>query len=278
MEKAYICGKIIIKNKIMEKEARTYNCNASTVTIKFGDITKSTSEVIVSSDDTLLTMSGGVSMAISHAGGESIQKDAQKQLPATIGNVVVSCAGELSQKHIFHCLTIDDKYLSETWAGLKVEPEDKVDNIIRSCIDRCFQLVNALQISSIAFPIIGSGSAHMPFKTVVGIMAEEIFNQLQDTNRPIEVEVYVFNDSKQDMNVFGIYEIFAIRSAIANFIMKQRNNSVKYDRKHIELSQEDMAYYENPDHDVFISYKREESENAFAVRDYRKMGYQDMDR
>ena len=267
MEKAYICGKIIIKNKIMEKEARTYNCNASTVTIKFGDITKSTSEVIVSSDDTLLTMSGGVSMAISHAGGESIQKDAQKQLPATIGNVVVSCAGELSQKHIFHCLTIDDKYLSETWAGLKVEPEDKVDNIIRSCIDRCFQLVNALQISSIAFPIIGSGSAHMPFKTVVGIMAEEIFNQLQETNRPIEVEVYVFNDSKQDMNVFGIYEIFAIRSAIANFIMKQRNNSVKYDRKHIELSQEDMAYYENPDHDVFISYKREESENAFAVRD-----------
>jgi O-acetyl-ADP-ribose deacetylase (regulator of RNase III) len=106
MEKAYICGKIIIKKKIMEKEARTYNCNASTVTIKFGDITKSTSEVIVSSDDTLLTMSGGVSMAISHAGGESIQKDAQKQLPATIGNVVVSCAGELSQKHIFHCLNI----------------------------------------------------------------------------------------------------------------------------------------------------------------------------
>ena len=90
----------------MDKEIRSYKFKASTVYIKFGDITKSTSEVIVSSDDTLVTMSGGVSMAISHAGGESIQKDAQKQLPATIGNVVVSCAGELSQKHIFHCRNI----------------------------------------------------------------------------------------------------------------------------------------------------------------------------
>ena len=251
----------------MEKETRTYNCNASKVTIKFGDITKSSSEVIVSSDDTLLTMSGGVSMAILHAGGDIIQKEAQKQLPATIGNVVVSCAGDLSQKHIFHCLTIDDKYLSETWAGLKVEPEDKVNNIIRSCINRCFQLVHALQISSIAFPIIGSGSAHMPFKTVVEIMADEIFNQLQETNRPIEVEVYVYDNGKQDMNEFGIYETFSMRSAIANFIIKQRNNSVKYDRKHIELSQEDLAYYKNPDHDVFISYKREESDKAFEVKD-----------
>lgn len=252
-------------NRQMEKESRTYKYNASTVTIKFGDITKSTSEVIVSSDDTLLTMSGGVSMTISHAGGKTIQEDAQKQLPATIGNVVVSCAGELSQKHIFHCLTIDDKYLSETWAGLNIPTEDKVNNIVRNCIDRCFLLVHALQINSIAFPIIGSGSAHMPFKTVVEIMADEIFNQLQETNRPIEVEVYIY--SKLDMSAFDIYEIFAFKSAIANFKTKQKKDSVKYDRKHIELSQEDLAYYRNPDHDVFISYKREESEKAFAVKE-----------
>ncbi|WP_049769056.1 TIR domain-containing protein [Xylanibacter ruminicola] len=265
MEKVYICGKKYQDNRKMEKESRTYKYNASSVTIKFGDITKSTSEVIVSSDDTLLTMSGGVSMAISHAGGKNIQEDAQKQLPATIGNVVVSCAGELSQKHIFHCLTIDDKYLSETWAGLNVPNADKVNNIVRSCIDRCFQLVHALQISSIAFPIIGSGSAHMPYKTVVEIMADELFNQLQKTNRPIEVEVYIY--SILDMSAFDIFEIFAFKSAIANFIKEQENNSVEYDRKPIELSQEDLAYYKNPDHEVFISYKREESEKAFAVKD-----------
>lgn len=240
MEKVYICGKKYQDNRKMEKESRTYKYNASSVTIKFGDITKSTSEVIVSSDDTLLTMSGGVSMAISHAGGKNIQEDAQKQLPATIGNVVVSCAGELSQKHIFHCLTIDDKYLSETWAGLNVPNADKVNNIVRSCIDRCFQLVHALQISSIAFPIIGSGSAHMPYKTVVEIMADELFNQLQKTNRPIEVEVYIY--SILDMSAFDIFEIFAFKSAIANFIKEQENNSVEYDRKPIELSQEDLAH------------------------------------
>ena len=81
------------------------------------------------------------------------------------------------------------------------------------------------------------------------------------------MEVYIYNDGNQDVNVFDIYEIFAFKSAIANFLTKQENNSVKYDTKPIELSQEDLAYYRNPDHDVFISYKREESEKAFAVKD-----------
>lgn len=249
----------------MDKDTRSYKFNVSTVHIKFGDITKSTSEVIVSSDDTLLTMSGGVSMAILHAGGDIIQKDAQKQLPANIGNVVVSCAGKLRQKHIFHCLTIDEKVLSETWAGLKILKEDKIDSIVRSSISRCFQLVNALQINSIAFPIIGSGSAHMKFGTVVEIMADEISKKLQETNRRIEVEVYFY--SKSDVNVLDIYEKFAFKSAIANYVKEQEKNAISYDRKTIELSQEDLNYYKNQKHDVFISYKREEFEKAFAVRD-----------
>ena len=249
----------------MDKDTRSYKFNASTVHIKFGDITKSTSEVIVSSDDTLLTMSGGVSMAILHAGGDIVQKDAQKQLPANIGDVVVSCAGKLRQKHIFHCLTIDDKILSETWAGLNIPEKDKIDSIVRNSISRCFQLVNALQINSIAFPIIGSGSAHMKFETVVEIMADEISKKLQETSRRIEVEVYFYNRS--EVNVLDIYEKFAFKSAVANYLKEQEKNAISYDRKTIELSQEDLNYYRNQKHDVFISYKREESEKAFAIRD-----------
>ena len=97
----------------MGKERRTYNCNASKVSIVFGDITESKLEVIASSDDTLITMSGGVSAAILNKGGIQIQLDAQKQLPSTIGDVVVSSAGKMPQKYIFHCLTIDDTYLQE---------------------------------------------------------------------------------------------------------------------------------------------------------------------
>lgn len=67
---------------------------------------KSESEVIVSSDDTGISMGGGISGCILKTGGEAIRQDAQKKLPAQSGDVVVSMVGTLEhQKFIFHCLT-----------------------------------------------------------------------------------------------------------------------------------------------------------------------------
>ena len=247
-------------------ETRTYQCNASEVTIIFGDITQSKAEVIVSSDDTRITMSGGVSGAILRAGGNQIIKDAQKQLPSSIGNVIVSTAGNLPQKYIFHCLTIDDKFLQETWAGLHIPPEDKIEKIIRDSIRKCFQLVEALNISSIAFPVIGSGSAHMPFKFVIKNMANEISRRLLDTNRRLSIEIYIFEDlDALKINELDFYEIFSLNFGIANYIKEQK--SISYKNKSLKLSEEDLLYYNNQQHDVFISYKREEKQQAFAIKD-----------
>ena len=66
-------------------KSRKYQFNNSIVTVKFGDITKSRAEVIVSSDDTDISMGGGVSMAIRKSGGEAIMKDAQKNIEFLMG-------------------------------------------------------------------------------------------------------------------------------------------------------------------------------------------------
>lgn len=247
-------------------ETRTYPCNASEVTIIFGDITQSKAEVIASSDDTRITMSGGVSAAIRRAGGSQIIKDAQKQLPSSIGDVIVSTAGDLPQKYIFHCLTIDDKYLHETWAGLNIPTEDRIEKIIRDSIRKCFQLVEALNLNSIAFPVIGSGSAHMPFKFVIEKMADEISRRLLETNRRLSVEIYVFEDlDTLKIKELDFFETFSFKFGIANYIKEQK--SVSYQNRSIKLSEEDMLYYENQQHDVFISYKREEKQQAFAIKE-----------
>ena len=84
---------------------RKYQFNNSSITIIFGDITESVADVIVSSDDTGISMGGGVSKSLLSKGGEFIQRDAQRKLPATVGDVIVSTAGNLeNQKYIFHCL------------------------------------------------------------------------------------------------------------------------------------------------------------------------------
>ena len=46
---------------------RTYRFARSTLTLEFGNITDSTADVVVSSDDSYLTMGGGVSAAILRA-------------------------------------------------------------------------------------------------------------------------------------------------------------------------------------------------------------------
>lgn len=106
-------------------EPRKYQFNNSTLTIVFGDIVTSKAEVIVSSDDTGISMGGGISGCIRRAGGESIRQDAQKKLPAQLGDVVVSTAGTLEhQKFIFHCLTIDHEHKSEVYEGWLSNTED----------------------------------------------------------------------------------------------------------------------------------------------------------
>lgn len=45
--------------------------------------------------------------AIREAGGDVIRDDAQTKLPANIGDAVVTTAGRLCRKYVFHCITID---------------------------------------------------------------------------------------------------------------------------------------------------------------------------
>ena len=252
----------------MGKERRPYNCNASKVSVVFGDITESKLEVIASSDDTLITMSGGVSRAILDKGGSQIQLDARKQLPSSVGDVVVSSAGNMPQKYIFHCLTIDEKYLEETWKGLNVQTEEKVEEVIRVAVRKCFHLLKALNLNSIALPVIGSGAAHMPFLSVVEIMADEISQELMKTNKKLEVEIYIFDSlNKYGISEIDLFEKISFKFAIANYIMQHNSDAVPYENKPIKLSEDDLLYYKNQQHDVFISYKREESDIAFAVKD-----------
>ena len=175
-------------------EPRKYQFNNSTLTIVFGDIMKSESEVIVSSDDTGISMGGGISGCILKAGGESIRQDAQKKLPAQLGDVVVSTAGTLEhQKFIFHCLTIDYEHKSEVYEGRLLNTEDINNYILQHSVDKCFRLLQALDLNSIAFPCIGAGLAHIPLKKVAEVMAEAISANLCRTQKPYKIELYLYD-------------------------------------------------------------------------------------
>jgi O-acetyl-ADP-ribose deacetylase (regulator of RNase III) len=124
-----------------------FGIGASTITMHFGSITQSGAEVLVSSDDAALSMGGGVSEALRRAAGEVLYREAREVTPAQVGDVVVTGAGGLPAKYIFHAVTLDWK-----------RPELPRDALVRRAVRKAMDLLAFLGCRSIAFPSIGAGS------------------------------------------------------------------------------------------------------------------------
>ena len=163
-------------------KSRTYKYGESLLTIEFGDITTSKSQVIVSSDDAYISMGGGVSASILRAGGQEIIIDASKKVPATIGDVVVTTAGRLSASYIFHAITIGAEYE----AGAPQE-------VLQKTVPKCFDLLQVLGLHSIAFPAIGAGAAGFDYETVAVEMAKAMAPRLIGSSTPITAALYLYD-------------------------------------------------------------------------------------
>lgn len=249
-------------------EPRKYHFNNSTLTIVFGNILNSKAEVIVSSDDTDISMGGGISGCIREAGGDGIREDAQKKLPAQLGDVVVSTAGAmLHQKFIFHCLTIEHNHQKDVYEEWLTNPEDMSNYILQHSVDKCFRLLQALDLNSIAFPCIGAGLANIPLKKVAEVMADAISANLCRTQKPYEIELYLFDRYNRltEIDYIDMFENFAIRAALSHYQSQVVGN--QYHAGRIKTPRiVDIPKREEMKHQVFISYSRKDEETIATLK------------
>lgn len=256
---------------------RKYYYNNSTLTIVFGNILDSEAEVIVSSDDTGISMVGGISGAICKAGGEIIREDAQKKLPAQVGDVIISTAGSLAhQKYVFHCLSVNFEHKHEVFEGQRSNSDDMNTYILQHSVDKCFRLMQALDLHSIAFPCIGAGLAHIPLKQVAENMADVISSNLCKTQKPYEIELYLYEStgydnnkqSMSEMDYIDMFENFAIKSALYRYEMEAENKAMtKPTAPPVNIAVERIPKREEMSHQVFISYSRKDIDSVNAIRD-----------
>ena len=245
---------------------RQYIVNTSTLAIRFGNILDSEADVIVSSDDNELSMGGGVSGEILDYGGEVILDDARKNIPAQLGDVIITTAGKLTQKYIFHCVTID--YAD----GQRKASEDKglQEYIIRRSIDKCLRMMPLLGIDSIAFPTIGAGVAHFSLEEVAMSMADIITDFLYTTNKQYQIEIYLYDRFHQR----GVMDFLVFFENVAKSIDNHKRQSIT-NSEIVESSPVTMtepqrtkpfgkmaASSPNDEHKVFVSYSRDNIEIA----------------
>lgn len=240
---------------------RVYKIHNSTVKILFGNILMSKAEIIVSSDDCYLSMGGGLSKCILNAAGESLLQDAKKKIPAALGDLVITTAGNLQQKFIFHVITIDDQYALNLSDRNKEQNAEVHQFIIKHSIKECFRLMSIQNLRSIAFPAIGAGVARIPYEKVALLMSEAISDFLNSTNKRYEVEIYLYDrfQKMEPLDFLPFFEYFACASKLSqSSISEQDVPSPSHDYSNVEIN--DNANKQDMDHQIFISYSRKDSE------------------
>jgi O-acetyl-ADP-ribose deacetylase (regulator of RNase III) len=141
----------------------SYQIGNRTFQVTFGNLSEVSADALVSSDDSYLSMGGGVSAALSNAGGGQVGIDARKHIPLALGDVVVTTAGSLPAKYIFHGVTIDFDQMTRPDA-------DCVSRIVARCLD----LAETLRLHHVAFPALGTGLGGFPFELAAEAMTRAI--------------------------------------------------------------------------------------------------------
>ena len=247
-------------------DSRQYTFNKSTLTVKLGNIIDTKAEVIVSSDDCYVTMGGGVSRTILNAGGEAIIKDVQKMVPVPLGDVIATTAGTLEyQKYVYHCITIDKKRRMQMLAS-QVTEEDVLNYLLQHAVDKCFQLMQAMEITSIAFPAIGAGAARIPIQKVIEQMSIAIGRNLANTNKTLNVELYLYDiyNLYSESDYITLFESLAAKAALVeykkNLANEDENLGIIPINKQITLPTRTLMK-----HQVFISYSRKDKDVAESL-------------
>jgi O-acetyl-ADP-ribose deacetylase (regulator of RNase III) len=146
-----------------------YIINGRKLIVVYGSITDQETEVWVSSDDNMLSMSGGVSSSIRKIVGESVFLETRAVVPLEIGRVAVTDGGaKAGLKHVFHPSIVKG-------GGSKTLVKSSA---IKSVALRCLELASSLGIKSIAFPAIGTGSAGVPYHIVAKALITAITEYL----------------------------------------------------------------------------------------------------
>jgi O-acetyl-ADP-ribose deacetylase (regulator of RNase III) len=105
---------------------------------------------VVSSDNCYLTMSGGVSRAISGAAGDAyMAAELTKFATVRPGRVVVSGGGKLAAAFVFHAVTLAN------WKRSTVTP---TRDLIREILHGCVYHADTLDVDTLAVPLLGTGA------------------------------------------------------------------------------------------------------------------------
>jgi O-acetyl-ADP-ribose deacetylase (regulator of RNase III) len=152
-----------------------------------GDITRVVADAIVNAANSALAGGGGVDGAIHRAGGPSIMQELhgiRRQIGSCpAGNAVVTGAGELPARWVFHAV-----------GPVYIDGNHGEAAALASCYRTCLALAREREAGSISFPSISTGAYGYPVAEAAQIALDVVTDFLQETEPlPTEVTFVLFD-------------------------------------------------------------------------------------
>ena len=162
---------------------------ATKVSLKIGDITKTSIDAIVNAANPSLMGGGGVDGAIHKAGGSTILAECMEIISrigtCKTGEAVITNAGNLPCKKVIHTV-------GPVWRG----GTQNENNLLVSCYQNSLALALEYKLTSIAFPNISTGIYHFPKKEAARLAINAVSSFLNEHTGEIKEVVFVCYDEE----------------------------------------------------------------------------------
>jgi len=161
----------------------TRTINGVTLALMRGNIVEVHVDAIVNAANSGLRGGGGVDGAIHRAGGPGIMEECRKIGGCPTGEAVVTTAGRLPAKYVFHAV-------GPIYSG-SLDDERLLASAYQSCLD----LAEQRQVKSIAFPSLSTGIYGYPLELAAPIALRTIIEHIKKPTCLQQVLMVLFGES-----------------------------------------------------------------------------------
>jgi O-acetyl-ADP-ribose deacetylase (regulator of RNase III) len=152
------------------------------IILQQGDITDADVEAVVNAANTHLQLGAGVAGAIRRKGGPAIQQECDAIGPISLGEAATTSGGQLQARYVIHAASMQ-------LGGLTTESSlrDATVHSLARAVEK--------QLTSIAFPALGTGIAGFPPDRCAQIMLAEVRKHLASQTTLQRVLFVLFDDA-----------------------------------------------------------------------------------
>jgi len=144
-----------------------YEYNGTQFEAVFGKIEELECDAIALPTTPSLLMDSGITLKIKSIAGPAVEDEAVSLAPGLSGDAVMTGAGGISSRQIFHCVMLDD--------SKNASPDS-----LRISVKNVFEKAEKLGLKNLAFPAIGASFPGLDPKVATEIIVEQAIKSVDE--------------------------------------------------------------------------------------------------